>query len=86
MFFNIRDPTFQQTNTPVKKDSSLHIPLIIGTILLIILIGVGIGGLNNYFKFHVTIIFVGGGYLAYLLLSLYCGDLRQYISNMKRNS
>ena len=40
-FFNMNDPNVSKTNAPIKKDASMHVAIIVSTLLLI---GAVIGG------------------------------------------
>lgn len=86
MFFNIRDPSFRQTNQPVKQDASLHIALAIMTVILIIGFVVGAVGFNSFLTVGGSIGIFAAGYVLYLIFGLCCSDLREYISNTKRNT
>lgn len=43
-FFNIRDPNFNQTNTPVKQPSSLHLPVVVFNMIFLACLAVGLVG------------------------------------------
>lgn len=84
MFFNLRDPNFKQTNQPIKKNSSMHIVILISTIIYVACLIVGVVGLDTFLPLGATIGMIVGPYCLYLLLSICCSELREYLSNMKK--
>jgi hypothetical protein len=86
MFFNIRDPSFTQTNQPVKQDPSLHLVLVVVTVILIVLFAVAAAGFNKFISKGGCIAMFVVSYVFYLILGLCCSDLRNYLHNMKRNA
>jgi hypothetical protein len=86
MFFNIRDPSFKQTNQPVKKDASLHIVLAVMTGILIIGFVVAAVGFKTFLSLGGSAGLFAASYVLYLLFGICCSDLREYLNNMKRNS
>ncbi len=50
MFYNMRDPTVQKSNLPVKAPSSMHIPVLIFTLLFIAGIAVGVIGYRVFLQ------------------------------------
>jgi len=71
MFFNMRDPTFTKTNMPLKQESSIHLPVVIGNILFFIGTGAGIA-LMMIMKVVGFIGIIIGTYLIYICLSCCC--------------
>ena len=86
MFFNVRDPAFTQTNQPVKQEPSLHVALLVGSVLFFACIIIAGAGYKRFLPMDGTIALLGVSYVLYLILSIACSELRQYISNMKRNA
>ena len=86
MFFNIRDPSFRQTNQPVKQNASLHIVLGVMTGILIAGFVIGGVGFNKFLSMGGSVGIILGSYVLYLILGLCCSDIREYISNTKRNA
>jgi hypothetical protein len=48
-FFNMNDPNVAKTNIPIKQGSSMHVSVIVTTLLLFAGIGIGIGGMGTLF-------------------------------------
>lgn len=86
MFFNIRDPSFTQTNQPIKQEPSLHIVLAVVTVILVVCFAVAAAGFNKFISSGGCIALFVVSYVLYLILGLCCSDLRSYLHNMKRNA
>ena len=86
MFFNIRDPTFRQTNQPIKQNASLHIVLAIVTGIFIACLAVGAAGYKRFLSLGGCIGIIIASYVLYVILGICCSDLREYLHNMKRNA
>lgn len=86
MFFNIRDPSFKQTNQPIKQEPSLHVALLVGSIIFFACIIIAGIGYKTFLKMNGAIGILVSSYVVYLFLSIFCSELREYISNMKKNS
>lgn len=84
MFFNVRDPNFNQANVPIKQSPSMHLPVVIFNIIFIGCLIVGIIGLNKFLGVGGTAGMIAGSYALYLIIGCCCSDLREYLSNMKR--
>lgn len=83
MFFNIRDPSFTQTNHPLRQDASKHIPLVAGTVILIAGIVVGAAGVRSFLTVPGSIVLIIISYIIYLACGCAFSELREYISNLK---
>lgn len=86
MFFNIRDPAFTQKNEPIKREGSLHIAVIVGSVIFLGCLVVGAVGFTSFLTTSSAAIIIVISYLIYIGLSIFCSDLRNYISNMKPNA
>ena len=84
MFFNVRDPSFNKKNTPVKQTASLHLCVIIPNLLFIGAVVTGVIGIDNFFSLGAAIGIMVGLYLLYLIFGCCCSDIKEYIQNMKR--
>lgn len=74
-----------KTNVPIKQDNSLHIAVIVGTLLLIGGVAVGASGMNRYIpQTYIAGIVIGVGYLIYIICCTCCSDIRGYITNLKK--
>jgi hypothetical protein len=84
-FFNMSDPNIAKTNVPIKQDSSMHVAVIVTTLLLIGGIAGGVilllGSADN---FGAGIGVIAGAYVIYVGVSICCSDIRGYISNLKK--
>jgi hypothetical protein len=83
-FFNMHDPNIAKTNIPMKQSASMHIPVIVVTLLLIagIIIGIILFG-----KYHIPsggAILIVGSYLIYLAVTICMSDIRGYITNLRQ--
>ena len=83
MFFNVRDPSFTQTNHPFRQDASRHIPLLAGTVILIAGIAVGAAGVRSFLTVPGSVILIIISYIIYLACGCAFSELREYLSNMK---
>jgi hypothetical protein len=45
----MNDPNVAKTNIPIKQGSSMHVSVIVTTLLLFAGIGIGIGGMGTLF-------------------------------------
>jgi hypothetical protein len=84
MFFNIRDPNFNQTNTPIKQSSSLHLPVVVFNLIFLACLAVGLVGLNHFLDLGAMIGMIAGSYLVYLIVGICCSDIKDYVHNSKR--
>lgn len=75
MFFNIRDPLFGKSNTPVKLKPSFHVPIIIGTLLMLIGLGIAVVGWKTFMPTNGSIYLIVGSYVVYLCASCFCGEI-----------
>lgn len=60
--------------------------MIAGTVIFLSCLIVGAVGFKNFLTAVTTAVIIGIAYLIYLVLSIFCSDLRNYINNMKPNS
>lgn len=72
MFFNIRDPSFKQTNQPVKVEPSLHVALLVGSIIFFACIIIAGAGYKKFLPVSATIAMIVVSYVLYLVLSIAC--------------
>lgn len=84
-FFNAGDPNIAKTNVPIKQQSSMHVAIIISTLILIggIAGGVVLFQIQPSFIIYSGII-IGLAYIIYLIVSMFCSTIRNYISNLKK--
>ena len=83
-FFNAHDPNIAKTNVPVKVDSSMHIPIVLLTLVLIGAVVTAIILIPKPENFNTGLGIVIAGYLIYLIIAICCSDIRGYISNLKK--
>ena len=76
-------PTMMKNNDPVKQDSSMHVPVIVASILFWAGIIVGAVGLDNFLEAVITGVIIGITYLIYLIVSCCCSDMRGYVTNLQ---
>jgi hypothetical protein len=76
MFFNLRDPSFKQTNQPIKQETSLHFPLIFGSIALLGGIIVAAAGYKTFLPLSGTVCLIVIPYIIYLITAMACSELR----------
>lgn len=83
-FFNAHIPEIAKTNIPIKKESSMHIPVFVATIIMIggIIAGAIIVKYPKTFGGGVALLIVP--YFIYIIISLCLSDIRGYITNLKR--
>ena len=83
MYFNVRDPNFTQKNEPIKQPSSMHINVVISSIILyawVIVVGIG---LYNFLDIGLAFGLFAAFYVIYFCCSCCCSDIKEYINNMK---
>lgn len=73
-----------KNNVPVKQDSSLHVPVIVVSIIFWAGIVVVAAGSSNFLDAVAIGVIIGLTYLLYLIISICCSDIRGYITNLKR--
>ena len=84
-YYNALDPTLaQKKNLPIPVPSSKHLPVIVGTIIMIAGIIVGIIGMGKFLQVGSALGVLGGSIVVYLVLSFFCSSIRAYIFNLKR--
>lgn len=84
-FFNMNDPNVAKTNVPIKLGSSMHVPVIVTTILFFAGIGIGIGGMGRIFTDNAgPICLIVIPYVIYLIFSICCSATRGFITNLKK--
>lgn len=84
MFFNMNDPAIAATNVPQKQDTSLHLNVLIPSVIFfaaIILSGIGF---NNFLTGVAVALLLVVTYLIYLIATICCSSIRGYISNLKK--
>jgi hypothetical protein len=84
-FYNMSDPHIAKSNAPIKQDASMHVAVIVCTLLLI---GGVVGGVillkSGDQNFGAGIGCLIGGYVVYSIASICCSDIRGYITNLKK--
>ena len=83
MYFNVRDPNFTQKNEPIKQPSSMHINVVISSIILYAWVIVIAIGLYNFLDIGLAFGLFAAFYVIYFCCSCCCSDIKEYINNMK---
>lgn len=72
-----------KNNEPVKQDSSMHVPIIVTSILFWAGIIVGAIGANSFLTDVLVGVIIGISYVIYLCTACVGSDVRGYITNLK---
>ena len=84
-YFNALDPNIAKTNVPIKQESSMHVPIIVAKLVLIVGFGAGIGIMivkPELLAYGGAAI--GAGYIIYVVCAFTCSTIRAYITNLKK--
>lgn len=86
-YYNALDPSLAlKKNEPVAVASSKHWAVLVGNILLIAGIVVMAIGMGKFLEIGTAIGAAAGGIVVYLILAVFCSDIRKYIFNLKKLS
>ena len=72
-----------KTNEPIKQDSSMHVPVLVFTIIFWGCLAVGAAGMDSFIGTVGAVLMIVFSYLIYLIVSCCCSDVRGYMLNMK---
>lgn len=76
-------PVMMKNNDPIPQESSVHLPILITTILFWAGIAVGAAGSGSFLEGAVVGVIIGITYLIYLITACCCSDIKGYITNLK---
>ena len=85
MYFNMNDPNVALQNVPQKQDSSMHVSIIVASLIFWrgLILGV-LGTSQGFLTVGGTVGIIIATYFFYLICVCCCNDIKGYITNLQK--